>query len=258
MAAKAFYERHGGKAIVLARFVPLVRTFTPFVAGVARMSYRRFALYNIVGGAAWVLSMSLAGFWLGRIPWVQRNFEMVVIGGIVVVSRAAAASRGPSLDAAAPSEPDDSPAVHVAAECRRRSAKLESPIERCLTMPPGFRWLLLHSGELRPREDPVVRSGRRGASGRSALWLAATIYSVTYCTLWGYKPPGRKLDVRPLVSRLGLLGHRGAVDRVRGDLDLFRLVRDGRRSADQLGRRGLRRHAARRSAPTRAGRPASA
>ena len=85
MAAKAFYERHGGKAIVLARFVPLVRTFTPFVAGVARMGYRRFALYNIAGGVAWVLSMTLAGYWLGQISWIQRNFELVVIG-IVVVS----------------------------------------------------------------------------------------------------------------------------------------------------------------------------
>ncbi|HTU25967.1 MAG TPA: VTT domain-containing protein [Pirellulales bacterium] len=85
MAAKAFYERHGGKAIVLARFAPFVRTFTPFVAGIARMGYRRFAIYNIVGGAAWVLSMSLAGYWLGQIPWVQRNFEMVVIA-IVIVS----------------------------------------------------------------------------------------------------------------------------------------------------------------------------
>ncbi len=85
MAAKAFYDRHGGKAIVLARFVPLVRTFTPFVAGVARMGYRRFVLYNLAGGAAWVLSMSLAGYWLGQIPWIQRNFELVVIA-IVVVS----------------------------------------------------------------------------------------------------------------------------------------------------------------------------
>jgi membrane-associated protein len=85
MAAKAFYERHGGKAIVLARFVPLVRTFTPFVAGVARMEYRRFAAYNIVGGIGWVISMTTAGYFLGRIPWVQHNFELVVIG-IVVVS----------------------------------------------------------------------------------------------------------------------------------------------------------------------------
>src|SRR5262249_15414892 len=66
MAAKQFYERHGGKAIVLARFVPLVRTFTPFVAGVARMSYRRFVIYNIVGGVGWVMSMTLAGYFLGQ------------------------------------------------------------------------------------------------------------------------------------------------------------------------------------------------
>jgi membrane-associated protein len=85
MAAKAFYERHGGKAIVLARFVPLVRTFTPFVAGVARMGYKRFAVYNIVGGVGWVISMTTAGYFLGRISWVQHNFEKVVIG-IVVVS----------------------------------------------------------------------------------------------------------------------------------------------------------------------------
>ena len=85
LAAKAFYERHGGKAIVLARFVPLVRTFTPFVAGVARMEYRRFAAYNIVGGIGWVLSMTTAGYYLGRISWVQHNFELVVLG-IVLVS----------------------------------------------------------------------------------------------------------------------------------------------------------------------------
>lgn len=85
MAAKQFYERHGGKAIVLARFVPLVRTFTPFVAGVARMSYRNFVIYNVVGGVGWVVSMTLAGYFLGQISWIQKNFELVVIG-IVVVS----------------------------------------------------------------------------------------------------------------------------------------------------------------------------
>jgi len=85
MAAKAFYERHGGKAIVLARFVPLVRTFTPFVAGVARMSYRKFVIYNITGGIGWVMSMTLAGYFLGSIPIIQRNFELVVIG-IVILS----------------------------------------------------------------------------------------------------------------------------------------------------------------------------
>jgi len=85
MAAKRFYDRHGGKAIILARFVPLVRTFTPFVAGVARMSYARFAVYNIVGGVGWVTSMTLCGYFLGRVPWISHNFEMVVVI-IVLVS----------------------------------------------------------------------------------------------------------------------------------------------------------------------------
>ena len=85
LAAKSFYERHGGMAIVLARFVPLVRTFTPFVAGIARMSYRRFVLYNIGGGIGWVAVTTLAGYFLGKIPWVEKNFEAVMVG-IVVVS----------------------------------------------------------------------------------------------------------------------------------------------------------------------------
>jgi membrane-associated protein len=79
LAAKAFYERHGGKAIVLARFAPFVRTFTPFVAGVARMGYRRFAVYNVVGGIGWVLMMSLAGYWLGNITFVKEHFDQVVL-----------------------------------------------------------------------------------------------------------------------------------------------------------------------------------
>ncbi len=85
MAAKEFYERHGGKAIILARFIPLVRTFTPFVAGVARMSYTQFAIYNIIGGIGWITSMLLCGYFLGRIAWISRNFELVVIT-IVLIS----------------------------------------------------------------------------------------------------------------------------------------------------------------------------
>jgi membrane-associated protein len=85
LAAKAFYERHGGQAIVLARFVPIVRTFTPFVAGVARMSYRKFAFYNAVGGVGWVVSMTAAGYWLGQIHWIQQHFELVVLA-IVLIS----------------------------------------------------------------------------------------------------------------------------------------------------------------------------
>jgi membrane-associated protein len=85
MAAKAFYERHGGKAIVLARFIPLVRTFTPFVAGIARMGYRRFVAYNILGGIGWVLLMTVAGYKLGQIPVIEKNFELVTVA-IVVIS----------------------------------------------------------------------------------------------------------------------------------------------------------------------------
>jgi len=79
LAAKEFYERHGGKAIILARFIPLVRTFTPFVAGVARMSYARFVVYNVIGGIGWVTSMTLCGYFLGQIAWIRDNFELVVL-----------------------------------------------------------------------------------------------------------------------------------------------------------------------------------
>jgi membrane-associated protein len=79
-AAHAFYEKHGGKAIILARFMPLVRTFVPVVAGVAQMSYRRFAMYNVVGAAAWVLSMTLIGYGLGNsVPNLDRHIEKVIV-----------------------------------------------------------------------------------------------------------------------------------------------------------------------------------
>jgi membrane-associated protein len=79
LRAQEFYERHGGKAIVLARFVPIVRTFAPFVAGIAGMQYGRFALYNVSGGFVWVLLCTLAGYWFGNLPLVKQNFELVII-----------------------------------------------------------------------------------------------------------------------------------------------------------------------------------
>lgn len=81
----AFFERYGNKTIVLARFVPIVRTFAPFVAGIGQMSYRQFGIYNIVGGCVWVLSCTFAGYLFGNIEVVKNNFSLVVLG-IVGVS----------------------------------------------------------------------------------------------------------------------------------------------------------------------------
>ena len=83
--AHEFFERHGGKAVVLARFVPIVRTFVPFVAGGAKMTYRTFAMYNVTGAILWVGICTGAGYLFGNIPVVKENFELVVIG-IVAVS----------------------------------------------------------------------------------------------------------------------------------------------------------------------------
>jgi membrane-associated protein len=75
-----FYERHGGKTLVYAKFVPIVRTFAPFMAGVGRMRYTRFVSFNVFGGMGWVLSMTLAGYNLGGVALIRRNFEKVVLG----------------------------------------------------------------------------------------------------------------------------------------------------------------------------------
>lgn len=80
-----FYERHGSKMIVLARFVPIIRTLAPFVAGIATMRYREFVFYNVIGGIFWIASMTLAGFAFGNLEFVRRNFSAVVLG-IVLIS----------------------------------------------------------------------------------------------------------------------------------------------------------------------------
>ena len=82
--AHAFYERHGGKAIIITRFMPILRTFAPFVAGIARMTYLRFFAYNLAGALAWVLSLLYAGYWLGNVPVVKQNLSAVILGVIAL------------------------------------------------------------------------------------------------------------------------------------------------------------------------------
>jgi len=84
LQAQAFYDRHGGKAIILARFIPIVRTFAPFVAGIALMNPLRFALFNVTGAAIWVFTLVSAGYFLGNIPVVREHFSLVVYGIIVI------------------------------------------------------------------------------------------------------------------------------------------------------------------------------
>ncbi len=85
VATEKFYEKHGGKTLILAKFLPIVRTFAPFVAGIGRMKYRRFVSYNVFGGLFWVLLLLTAGYYFGNLPLIKRHFEFVVVS-IVVLS----------------------------------------------------------------------------------------------------------------------------------------------------------------------------
>jgi len=85
LRTQAFYDQYGGITIIIGRFVPIIRTFAPFLAGVAGMPYRRFLSYNVVGGVAWIVSLVYAGYLFGNIPWVKENLTFIVVG-IVIVS----------------------------------------------------------------------------------------------------------------------------------------------------------------------------
>lgn len=101
-----FYKTHGGKTIILARFVPVIRTFAPFVAGMGHMSYRHFALFNVVGGIVWVVLFSYAGYFFGGLDFVQKNLELLIIliifvsilpGGFEVLRNKYKVNKGTSL-----------------------------------------------------------------------------------------------------------------------------------------------------------------
>ncbi|MCL2876306.1 MAG: DedA family protein [Betaproteobacteria bacterium] len=84
MRTHAFYERHGGKTLFISRFLPLFRTFAPFVAGVGAMFYPRFFMFNLAGGLGWCFSLTLAGYWFGNLDWVKQNLFLLIVGIILV------------------------------------------------------------------------------------------------------------------------------------------------------------------------------
>ena len=118
-----FYDRYGGVTIIIGRFVPIVRTFAPFLAGVAGMTYRRFLSYNVIGGIAWISSLVYAGYLFGNIPWVKQNLTLIVLGD----RRDLAAARGQHVPQGTPLAARAATSERAEAHARRR----DRPAVRC-------------------------------------------------------------------------------------------------------------------------------
>lgn len=82
--AHAFYEKHGGKTLIIARFLPIVRTFAPFVAGIGYMSYARFTFFNLIGALSWVVSLTVLGYFFGNLPWIRQNLSIIIVAIIAL------------------------------------------------------------------------------------------------------------------------------------------------------------------------------
>jgi membrane-associated protein len=85
LKTQSFYARHGGKTLVISRFLPIFRTFAPFVAGIGAMPYGRFFLFNLLGGLGWAFTLSFLGYWFGNLPWIRKNLSLMIVG-IVLIS----------------------------------------------------------------------------------------------------------------------------------------------------------------------------
>ena len=113
MKTKAFYEKHGGKTIVMARFIPIVRTFAPVVAGIGQMPYTTFAAFNIFGGIGWVAGLSVLGYYLGSVEWIRKNLELTImlvifislLPAIIAFIQAKFFDKTPATSAGAPAAP---------------------------------------------------------------------------------------------------------------------------------------------------------
>jgi membrane-associated protein len=84
LQTKAFFDKHGGKAVIFSRYVPIIRTVAPFVAGVGHMPFARYSLYNVIGGVTWIFIFLFCGFWFGKVPFIEKNFSLVAIIIILV------------------------------------------------------------------------------------------------------------------------------------------------------------------------------